>query len=74
MMSGSEARTEPQAYNDRAYLEGVAALVWRWREEAQATEAALGGEEIASVLRSCADELAGSLPASLVAAGKDEAR
>lgn len=52
---------------DRMYLESVAALVWRWREEATATEVALDGGEIAAVLRECADELANSLPARIVA-------
>lgn len=56
---------------EQSYLEGVAALVWRWREEATADESTWGGGAIAGVLRECADELANSLPARLVAdAGK----
>jgi hypothetical protein len=57
----------------RPYLEGVAALVWRWRAEAELTEGALSGCEIAAVLRECADELANSIPAHLVAeAGRSQ--
>lgn len=57
----------------RPYLEGVAALVWRWRAEAELTEGALSGCEIAAVLRECADELAHSIPAHLVAeAGRSQ--
>jgi hypothetical protein len=52
-----------------AYLEGTASLVWRWRDEAEASESTLDGGLVAHVMRSCADELAHSLPARIVAEG-----
>ena len=58
----------PWLFHDRDRLEGVAALVWRWRKEADETQGALEFDQIAETIRSCADELAHSIPAALVAA------
>jgi hypothetical protein len=57
------------AYCDRAYLDGVGVLVWRWREEANEYQFSLTeqGFITACTLRDCADELANSLPVQVVA-------
>lgn len=63
---------EQRAEDYRTYLEGVAALVWSWRKEADDIERARDSEHMDLVtvptLRECADALADSLPAALVAA------
>jgi len=61
--------------SDRSFLEGVAARVWEWRKEAEELERnAFDPRDgaYAAALRECADELAHSIPAALVAAaGRD---
>ncbi len=64
--------------SDRSFLEGVAALVWSWREEAEGIERALDSDHLDLVtvptLRECANELANAIPAALVAAAGKETR
>jgi hypothetical protein len=59
----------------RIYLEGVAVLVWRWRKEASELQLVSSDEKnfaIVGTLRDCADELANSIPAPIVAqAGRE---